>query len=109
MVPAEGLSELMGSCDYVLNCLPLTPHTHGFISRSHLEAMPAHGVFINIGRGPTVDEQVCDPTSHSLHCTCLRHTYVAWHVINFIPDHSRFKHTQYTFVFVSVSQPTDLG
>ena len=43
-------------CDLLVCCLPKTPETIGLVGRALLEAMPAHGIFVNIGRGAVVDE-----------------------------------------------------
>ena len=46
----------MRRSDYVIVALPLTPETRGLISRDAIAAMKPTGVFVNIGRGPVVDE-----------------------------------------------------
>eukprot|EP00301_Raphidiophrys_heterophryoidea_P001544 c10741_g1_i3.p1 GENE.c10741_g1_i3~~c10741_g1_i3.p1 ORF type:complete len:157 (+),score=38.00 c10741_g1_i3:441-911(+) len=50
------LTEAMKQSDYVVNALPFTKQTEGLFSRQVISALPAHAVFINIGRGATVDE-----------------------------------------------------
>jgi len=52
----DRLLDLAAACDYVVAALPHTPATHGLVSRAFLEAMRPNGVFINVGRGKTVDE-----------------------------------------------------
>lgn len=42
--------------DILINTLPGTEETRGLVDASVLEAMPPHAVFVNIGRGSTVDE-----------------------------------------------------
>jgi phosphoglycerate dehydrogenase-like enzyme len=46
----------MGASDYVVMATPLTPETTKLVSREAIAAMKPTGVFINIGRGPCVDE-----------------------------------------------------
>lgn len=50
-----GLPEVVGQSDYILNALPLTPETHHAFDRQTLAHARADAVFINIGRGKTVD------------------------------------------------------
>jgi phosphoglycerate dehydrogenase-like enzyme len=53
--PAE-INDLMAASDYVLAATPLTPETRGMIGAPQIAAMKRTGVFINVGRGQTVDE-----------------------------------------------------
>ncbi|HEX9388751.1 MAG TPA: D-2-hydroxyacid dehydrogenase [Anaerolineales bacterium] len=46
---AEGL-------DYLVCILPRTKATNQIVNKSVLEALPAHAIFINVGRGNAVDE-----------------------------------------------------
>jgi phosphoglycerate dehydrogenase-like enzyme len=48
---------LLSESDYVIASLPLTPSTRGLIDRRRLALMKESAVFINIGRGATVDEE----------------------------------------------------
>jgi phosphoglycerate dehydrogenase-like enzyme len=52
----DRLPALMGASDYVVMATPLTPETTKLVSREAIAAMKPTGVFINIGRGPCVDE-----------------------------------------------------
>lgn len=56
MFPRERLKEAAGLADYLIAVVPLSPETRGLINGAVLDAMPRHGVFINIARGPVVDE-----------------------------------------------------
>jgi phosphoglycerate dehydrogenase-like enzyme len=57
IVGPDALNDLFGRCDYVLCALPLTPTTRGFIGAEQFAAArPGTTVFINVGRGPVVDE-----------------------------------------------------
>jgi phosphoglycerate dehydrogenase-like enzyme len=51
------LDEVIAGSDYVVMCTPLTPSTHRLLSRERIAAMKPDAVFINIGRGGTVDEE----------------------------------------------------
>jgi phosphoglycerate dehydrogenase-like enzyme len=54
--PPERLHDLMAASDYVLMATPLTPETTKLIDGAAIGAMRKRGVFINLGRGPCVDE-----------------------------------------------------
>jgi phosphoglycerate dehydrogenase-like enzyme len=49
--------EMLSGCDYVVATLPLTGQTRGLISAREFAVMKKTAVVINIGRGPTIDEQ----------------------------------------------------
>ncbi len=55
-VEPAGLSDLLGSCDFVSMHLPDTPQTRGFFQEKHFRQMKKTALFINTGRGPTVHE-----------------------------------------------------
>lgn len=55
-VPRTELRHLMGRSDYVAAALPATPETRGMIDAEAIDAMKASAVFLNVGRGATVDE-----------------------------------------------------
>lgn len=57
LYPRARLREAAALADYLVAITPLTPETHKMIDGSVLDAMPRHGVFINIARGPVVDEE----------------------------------------------------
>jgi lactate dehydrogenase-like 2-hydroxyacid dehydrogenase len=52
----DSLTGLADAVDTLISIAPSTPETHKIIGRKVLEALGANGVFINIGRGTTVDE-----------------------------------------------------
>lgn len=52
----DRLIDLAAASDVIVAALPHTPDTHELVSRAFLEAMRPNGVFINVGRGKTVDE-----------------------------------------------------
>ena len=50
------LHKLLSQSDYILVSAPLTDETKGLIDAEALECARAGAVFINVGRGPIVDE-----------------------------------------------------
>lgn len=48
---ADDLKTLLPSVDFVVSVLPSTPDTDGFFTYRHFKLMPAHTVFLNMGRG----------------------------------------------------------
>ncbi len=53
--PDELLREL-ARADHVVNVLPITDATRGLLDAAAFAAMQPHAVFVNVGRGATVDE-----------------------------------------------------
>ena len=53
----EQLLEMLSRSDYVVVTLPLTPQTRGLIGEREFVVMKKSAVLINLGRGPTIDEQ----------------------------------------------------
>lgn len=51
------LGTMARQVDYLINTLPLTDTTRGLIGADVLEALPAHGVVMNVGRGPVIEER----------------------------------------------------
>ena len=49
------LVELCATSDVIHNCVPSTPKTRGLFTAELLHSMKDHAVFINTGRGATVD------------------------------------------------------
>ncbi len=50
--------ELFGSADVLVNVAPATPKYYHIVSEKLLRMLPTDGVFVNVGRGETVDEAV---------------------------------------------------
>jgi phosphoglycerate dehydrogenase-like enzyme len=50
------LNDLFAESDYILCSAPLTTETKGMIGKEQFDAAKANAVFINVGRGPIVDE-----------------------------------------------------
>ena len=54
--PSE-LDEMLKSCDFVVNCLPSSQDTQKVFSDNQFKAMKSSCMFINVGRGESVDEK----------------------------------------------------
>ena len=52
----DALAEMAAACDYLVASLPNTPASRHLIDCAVLAALPAHALFVNVGRGGTVDE-----------------------------------------------------
>ena len=52
----DGLTEMAGQVDVLLNTLPLTDETAGLIGAAELAALRDGAVVMNVGRGPVIDE-----------------------------------------------------
>ena len=50
------LSEVLSQSDFVSMHLPATPEAVGFLKEHHFRQMKKNAIFINTGRGPTVNE-----------------------------------------------------
>jgi D-3-phosphoglycerate dehydrogenase len=55
-VEPASLSELMARSDFISMHMPATPEARGFLKEQHFRQMKRSAIFINTGRGPTVDE-----------------------------------------------------
>ena len=54
--PSE-LDKMLPLCDFVVNCLPSSPETQKIFSAAQFNAMKSSAMFINVGRGESVDEE----------------------------------------------------
>ena len=54
--PAE-LNEMVAECDFVVNCLPASEETYKVFSEQQFNLMKDTSMFINVGRGESVDEE----------------------------------------------------
>lgn len=52
----DQLDAFMGSADYIVASLPNNAETKGLVGARALAAMRPHGVILNVGRGPVIDE-----------------------------------------------------
>lgn len=50
------LQEVLSQSDFVSMHLPATPEAVGFLKEKHFRQMKRNAIFLNTGRGPTVDE-----------------------------------------------------
>jgi len=50
------LNKVFAESDYIMCAMPLTPQTRGMIGTEQFELAKQGSVFINVGRGPVVDE-----------------------------------------------------
>ncbi|MCF6412014.1 D-2-hydroxyacid dehydrogenase [Pseudalkalibacillus salsuginis] len=57
MVTFDRLDDLLQKADFVVSVLPKTEETSAILKKGHFEKMQEHAVFINIGRGTTVDQK----------------------------------------------------
>jgi phosphoglycerate dehydrogenase-like enzyme len=55
-LPLDDLDAQLPRADFVVDLLPGAPETNGFFSAARLGAMKPGSVFLNIGRGTTVDQ-----------------------------------------------------
>ena len=55
VIPAT-LSEVLSQSDFVSMHAPATAEAHGMLKEKHFRQMKPNALFINTGRGPTVDE-----------------------------------------------------
>ncbi len=53
---SRSLDELLAESDHVVVCAPLTAETRGLIGARELALMKPTAVFVNVARGPVVDE-----------------------------------------------------
>ncbi len=53
---AAGLQKFASGLDYLVCILPNTANTKKIVNADLLSALPSHALFINVGRGQTVDE-----------------------------------------------------
>lgn len=58
MYTLETIQSILGSADYIVSILPSTEETIHFYQPTHFEGMKKSAVFINIGRGDVVQEEV---------------------------------------------------
>ena len=57
VVGMDQLDRVLREADFVVDVLPLTPETKGFFNMKNcFSKMKKNGIFMNIGRGPSVNE-----------------------------------------------------
>ena len=53
---AEGLTEFLGRCDYIVNCMPLFKSTVGMLNRAWFEKMKSDVTIVNVGRKKIIND-----------------------------------------------------
>jgi len=53
----QSILSFFRDCDVVINTLPDSEHTKKFVGKEELKAMKGDGVYVNIGRGTTTDQE----------------------------------------------------
>lgn len=92
----EGLRELLGSSQVVVNLLPLTPDTTHIIDRDLLEMCRAGVVLINAGRGRHVDDSALLSALESGH---VNHAVLDVFTVEPLPtDHPYWAHPRVTIM-----------
>jgi phosphoglycerate dehydrogenase-like enzyme len=76
-------------CDHMVNLMPDTEQTTGLLDKDFFDALPAHSVFINAGRGNAVNDDDL--------LTCMKHGKPAFAVLDVfrqepLPPHHPFWH-----------------
>ncbi|WP_416352949.1 NAD(P)-dependent oxidoreductase [Agrilactobacillus fermenti] len=56
IVDDQGYAALLADVAYIVNVMPLTTATHHFFNAQFFEQVNHQATFINVGRGPSVDE-----------------------------------------------------
>jgi phosphoglycerate dehydrogenase-like enzyme len=56
MFALNEIDHVLASSDFLVMALPLTEETHGFLDEKRIQRMKRGAIFINVGRGSTVDE-----------------------------------------------------
>lgn len=54
---AEGLTEFLGRCDYIVNCMPLFKSTEGMLNRAWFEKMKSDVTIVNVGRKKIINDK----------------------------------------------------
>ncbi len=63
--PQSEINHVLPKMDIVVNILPLTPDTYHFYDANRFKHMKDGAVFINVGRGPSVDTEALINACHS--------------------------------------------
>lgn len=81
------LATLLTDTDILVNCLPLTPVTRGFINTERLQLLPQGAALINISRGEIVDDQAL---LDALDCQQLRRAVLDTFALEPLPQDSPY-------------------
>ena len=52
----DGLSEFLGRCDYIVNCMPLFKSTEGLLCKKWFDKMKDDVTIVNVGRKKTIND-----------------------------------------------------
>ncbi len=63
----ETWRDALAATDILLLALPLTRQTHSLVGSAELDALPADGIVVNVGRGGTLDEMALLASLRSNH------------------------------------------
>ncbi len=55
MIPRSQVLSALARADVVINCLPLTRETVGFLGEKEFSALSPRSILVSVGRGPTID------------------------------------------------------
>ncbi len=83
----DGLIALLKSCNFIVNCLPLTQHTINLIDHKKFHKMPVGTCIVNIGRGGVVVEK---DLLEALNSGRLAHAYMDTFTEEPLPKDSPF-------------------
>lgn len=53
----EGLTEFLGRCDYIVNCMPLFKSTEGMLCKDWFDKMKADVTIVNVGRKKIINDK----------------------------------------------------
>lgn len=53
----EGLTEFLGRCDYIVNCMPLFKSTEGMLCKDWFEKMKTDVTIVNVGRKKIINDK----------------------------------------------------
>lgn len=53
---ADGMTEFLGRCDYIVNCMPLFKTTEGMLNREWFEKMKPDVTIVNVGRKKIIND-----------------------------------------------------
>lgn len=56
VITSASLADELPQADIVISTLPESSSTRGLLGRAHIERMKPHAIFVNVGRGTTVDQ-----------------------------------------------------
>jgi glyoxylate/hydroxypyruvate reductase len=70
LYPLNELDAMLKQAEYLVICVPHTPQTEKMIGAREFALLPKGAMFINIGRGPVIDEPALIESLRSGHLRC---------------------------------------